>query len=154
MEPKSPFMRNRDLRQRVLCGDNPLLCSDFFTTDTHRAKRMRCSMCTSLADGRGAPSHVTVRKRTSQLGCSLRAHLCPFLGLMHTVQLSCCLCHVQLALANNSGVQATLPVQETGIAWKSDVKKKFGNQSAEWFNTAEYAALRGGGTITGTVCHC
>lgn len=44
-------------------------------------------------------------------------------------------------------------VDESGIAWESDIKDKFGSQDAENFNTQEDAAHRGGSTITGERCH-
>lgn len=47
------------------------------------------------------------------------------------------------------GTLRRIPVDETGIAWGSDIKDKFGSQTAENFNTQEDAAQRGGGTITG-----
>ena len=42
-----------------------------------------------------------------------------------------------------------MAVDETGIAWESDIKHKFGSQAAQYFNLQEYAAYRGGNTITG-----
>lgn len=51
--------------------------------------------------------------------------------------------------ADIGGTLRRLPVDETGIAWGSDIKDKFGSQTAENFNTQEDAAQRGGGTITG-----
>lgn len=53
--------------------------------------------------------------------------------------------------ADIGGTLRRIPVDETGIAWESDMKDKFGSQSAENFNTQEDAAQRGGGTITGKV---
>ena len=40
-----------------------------------------------------------------------------------------------------------LTIDETGIAWQSDIKKKFGDQQVANFN--DVPALRGGGTVTG-----
>ena len=40
-------------------------------------------------------------------------------------------------------------MDETGIAWSSDIKKKFGSQLPSNFNTEEYASNRGGSTISG-----
>ena len=54
--------------------------------------------------------------------------------------------------ADINGSSAAVPVNETGIAWGSDVKHKFGSQSAQFFNLQENAGSRGGNTITGK-CH-
>ncbi len=51
--------------------------------------------------------------------------------------------------ADIAGTVTPVAVDETGIAWKSDIKHKFGSQDAEYFNLQEYAAYRGGNTITG-----
>lgn len=51
--------------------------------------------------------------------------------------------------ADIGGTLRPVPVDETGIAWESDIKDKFGSQTAENFNTQEDAAQRGGSTITG-----
>ena len=42
-----------------------------------------------------------------------------------------------------------LPVLENGIAWKSDVEKKFSGENVTHFNDDD---TRGGGTITGQLC--
>ena len=50
----------------------------------------------------------------------------------------------------NSTVQAVVvavPIAEDGIAWKSDVKKKFGSQNVTKFNMDHNT--RGGGTVVG-----
>ena len=52
--------------------------------------------------------------------------------------------------ADIEGTATAVAVDETGIAWESDIKHKFGSQDAQWFNLQEYAAYRGGNTITGT----
>lgn len=41
----------------------------------------------------------------------------------------------------------TLPIRESGIAWKSDVDKKFSENNVTHFN--DDRDTRGGGTITG-----
>lgn len=51
--------------------------------------------------------------------------------------------------ADIGGSLTPVAVDETGIAWKSDMKDKFGSQDAENFNTQADAAHRGGSTITG-----
>jgi len=51
--------------------------------------------------------------------------------------------------ADIAGTVTPVAVDETGIAWKSDIKHKFGSQDAQYFNLQEYAAYRGGNTITG-----
>ena len=51
--------------------------------------------------------------------------------------------------ADIGGSLTPLALDETGIAWDSDIKDKFGSQDAENFNTQEDAAHRGGSTITG-----
>ena len=51
--------------------------------------------------------------------------------------------------ADIGGTSTAVPVEETGIAWESDVKHKFGSQDAQNFNLQENAAYRGGNTITG-----
>ena len=51
--------------------------------------------------------------------------------------------------ADIAGTATAVAVDETGIAWESDIKHKFGSQAAQYFNLQEYAAYRGGNTITG-----
>jgi len=51
--------------------------------------------------------------------------------------------------ADIGGTATAVAVDETGIAWESDIKHKFGSQAAQYFNLQEYAAYRGGNTITG-----
>ena len=51
--------------------------------------------------------------------------------------------------ADIGGTNTPIAVDETRIAWESDVKHKFGPQTAQNFNLQENAAYRGGGTITG-----
>ena len=65
--------------------------------------------------------------------------------------LLCCICvpAVQVT-ADIDGKATPVAVNEKGIAWDTDIKHKFGSQSAENFNTQENAAYRGGDTITGT----
>ena len=55
--------------------------------------------------------------------------------------------------ADINGSSAAVPVNENGIAWGSDIKYKFGSQSAQFFNLQQYAASRGGNTITGEACY-
>ena len=58
--------------------------------------------------------------------------------------------HEQLQVtADLEGSPAPVAVDETGIAWESDIKHKFGSQDAQNFNLQEDAEHRGGGTITG-----
>ena len=40
-------------------------------------------------------------------------------------------------------------MDESGIAWSSDIKKKFGSQLPSNFNSEEFASNRGGATING-----
>ena len=54
--------------------------------------------------------------------------------------------------ADIGGSLTPVEVDETGIAWESDIKDKFGSQNAENFNTQADAAHRGGSTITGEGC--
>ena len=54
--------------------------------------------------------------------------------------------------ADIGGSPTPVAVDETGIAWESDIKDKFGPQDAQNFNTQEDAAHRGGSTITGESC--
>ena len=51
--------------------------------------------------------------------------------------------------ADLEGSPTPVAVDETGIAWESDIKHKFGSQDAQNFNLQEDAEHRGGGTITG-----
>ncbi|KAL0049495.1 hypothetical protein WJX82_003650 [Trebouxia sp. C0006] len=53
--------------------------------------------------------------------------------------------------ADIGGTATAVAVDETGIAWESDIKHKFGSQAAQYFNLQEYAAYRGGNTITGAL---
>ncbi|KAL0022026.1 hypothetical protein WJX77_007340 [Trebouxia sp. C0004] len=53
--------------------------------------------------------------------------------------------------ADIAGTATPVAVDETGIAWESDIKHKFGSQDAQYFNLQEYAAYRGGNTITGAL---
>ena len=54
--------------------------------------------------------------------------------------------------ADVAGASTPVAVDETGIAWESDIKHKFGPQTAQNFNLQENAAYRGGSTITGENC--
>lgn len=56
---------------------------------------------------------------------------------------------LQLAIPGSSGAQLPLPVDESGIAWSSDIRRKFGSQLPSNFNLEEYASNRGGATING-----
>ena len=40
-------------------------------------------------------------------------------------------------------------MDESGIAWSSDIRRKFGSQQPSNFNLEEYASNRGGATING-----
>ncbi len=51
--------------------------------------------------------------------------------------------------ADLAGGPTAVAVDETGIAWASDIKHKFGSQGAQNFNLQEDAAHRGGDTIAG-----
>lgn len=51
--------------------------------------------------------------------------------------------------ADLEGSPTPVAVDETGIAWESDIKHKFGSQDAQNFNLQENADHRGGSTITG-----
>ena len=57
-------------------------------------------------------------------------------------------------MRTSSTAQAvTLPIRESGIAWKSDVDKKFSEYNVTHFNDDH--DTRGGGTITGVnSIHC
>lgn len=49
--------------------------------------------------------------------------------------------------ASDSALAVVVPIAEDGIAWSSDVKKKFSAQNVTNFNMD--ADTRGGGTIVG-----
>ena len=59
-------------------------------------------------------------------------------------------CQVDVQASTTAPVTA-LTIDETGIAWQSDVKKKFGDQQVANFN--DVPAVRGGGTVTGDGLH-
>jgi len=59
-------------------------------------------------------------------------------------------CQVDVQASTTAPVTA-LTIDETGIAWQSDVKKKFGDQQVANFN--DVPAVRGGGTVTGDGHH-
>lgn len=65
-------------------------------------------------------------------------------------------CDWQVDVQMSTAEPATsLTIDEKGIAWKSDVSKKFGDQHVPNFNVNP--ATRGGGTVTGDVtriCMC
>ena len=53
--------------------------------------------------------------------------------------------------ASTTSPATALAIDETGIAWQSDIKKKFGDQQVANFNVVP--AVRGGGTVTGDDNH-
>ena len=89
-----------------------------------------------------------------QLG-TYRKHL---YHMLDAASLPCCCGLTVLTLvqvtADIGGTATAVAVDETGIAWGSDIKYKFGSQDAQYFNLPQYAAYRGGSTITGTMPLC
>ena len=57
-----------------------------------------------------------------------------------------CACQVDVQ-TSTAGPATSVMIDETGIAWKSDIRKKYGDQQVANFNVVP--ATRGGGTVTG-----